>query len=562
MRYFLRQIFSTQRYLSLLERDRASLVYVIATIGLVGLSFYFALVNDWAAVAGGDWDTAPLIRALNTPSNIAIFLSLYILYPLIVVLTRIGQLRLASWLLPFIFFIPAVGNSLLDPRNFSNATDTLVLVVFTLLMGFFNEQRGLAFSAVVVALLFLLDNGEQTPTFIANYSLLFTGLFALVALYLRFARLSRMEGEGMAGIERVRLAEITTSISRKASQRVSLDELLNYGLALIRETYPQFYHAQVFLIDEKRVQARLVVSTGEAGRILLARNHALSVGSLSVIGQVTFKGKALIAQAGSPESIHRPNDVLPNTRTEAAFPLRIEEEVIGALDLQSKQFMYLRDEEIQTFQSLADSLALAIDNVRQFENARARALESQRLAEQARSALNEVQRLNKRLIGRAWSDYLQDRGSNFGLEVNLEDEQTRDLPDNSPMISRALSEQTLVRQANQVAVPLQVRGQVIGALEFEVEEDAQFSTMHLDLLAEISERLGLAAENARLVEESQRAAQREALINEVSTRLQTTNTVETTLTEAARSLRETLNVNRIVIRLGTPSSAKKSDKPA
>ncbi|RMG84024.1 MAG: hypothetical protein D6712_12075, partial [Chloroflexi bacterium] len=52
-------------------------------------------------------------------------------------------------------------------------------------------------------------------------------------------------------------------------------------------------------------------------------------------------------------------------------------------------------------------------------------------------------------------------------------------------------------------------------------------------------------------EESQRIAQREALVNEISARLQTRTDVETTLAEAARSLRDVLKVGRVAIRLTT-----------
>jgi hypothetical protein len=72
----------------------------------------------------------------------------------------------------------------------------------------------------------------------------------------------------------------------------------------------------------------------------------------------------------------------------------------------------------------------------------------------------------------------------------------------------------------------------------------------------VSERFGLAAENARLFEESRRIAQREALINEVGTRLQASSGVETTLMEAARSLQQMLKANRVSIQLGEPPVAQ------
>jgi hypothetical protein len=62
------------------------------------------------------------------------------------------------------------------------------------------------------------------------------------------------------------------------------------------------------------------------------------------------------------------------------------------------------------------------------------------------------------------------------------------------------------------------------------------------------------------VEESQRIAQRETLINEISSRLQSANNVEATLAEAARSLNETLRANKVTIRLGIPSDEKPANR--
>ena len=103
-----------------------------------------------------------------------------------------------------------------------------------------------------------------------------------------------------------------------------------------------------------------------------------------------------------------------------------------------------------------------------------------------------------------------------------------------------------------IAVPLRVRGQVIGAMEFELDENGNLMPEDLNLIEEVGEQLGLAAESNRLFETSQRVAQREALVNEIATRLQASNNVEMTLSEAARRLRSTLKANRVSIRLGAP----------
>ncbi|MEL7234608.1 MAG: hypothetical protein AAGK74_08930, partial [Chloroflexota bacterium] len=97
-----------------------------------------------------------------------------------------------------------------------------------------------------------------------------------------------------------------------------------------------------------------------------------------------------------------------------------------------------------------------------------------------------------------------------------------------------------------------VRGEVIGAMEFEIGDD--LSQEDLDMLGEVGERFGLAAENNRLYENSQRTAQREALVNEIGTRMQSANSVEATMTEAMRSLSDALKAKRVSIQLGRPAA--------
>src|SRR5262249_37226567 len=93
--------------------------------------------------------------------------------------------------------------------------------------------------------------------------------------------------------------------------------------------------------------------------LLLARGHKLAVGSKSVIGQVTSTGQSVVALDTSASAIHRANELLPNTRAELALPLKINENIIGALDLQSKKVDAFSEADIRLFQAVADQVAIA-----------------------------------------------------------------------------------------------------------------------------------------------------------------------------------------------------------
>ena len=104
-----------------------------------------------------------------------------------------------------------------------------------------------------------------------------------------------------------------------------------------------------------------------------------------------------------------------------------------------------------------------------------------------------------------------------------------------------------------VAIPLRVRGLALGALELELPDRAPLSNDEIDLAMNVVDRFGVMIESQRASEDNRRLAQREALVNAISGRLQTSYDIHTLLGEAARGLQGALGVQRIAIRLGTPT---------
>ncbi len=146
-------------------------------------------------------------------------------------------------------------------------------------------------------------------------------------------------------------------------QSGQVDDLLQQTVELIRERFG-FYHAQVFLLDERGEWAVLRASTGEAGRQLLARGHKLQVGSRSVIGRVTADGVPVVARDTDKDSVHRKNELLPQTRAELAVPMKLGERVIGALDVQSVKPDAFGEDDVVALQILANQIAIAVNNAR------------------------------------------------------------------------------------------------------------------------------------------------------------------------------------------------------
>lgn len=126
---------------------------------------------------------------------------------------------------------------------------------------------------------------------------------------------------------------------------------------------------------------------------MLASGHKLRIGNTSMIGWCIANQKARIALDVGQEAVRFDNPLLPRTRSELALPLISRGEVIGALSIQSDQEAAFTEEDIVSFQTMADHLANAIQNAQLYD-------QLQKELKQRRHAENEMRKLNKELENR------------------------------------------------------------------------------------------------------------------------------------------------------------------
>jgi len=165
--------------------------------------------------------------------------------------------------------------------------------------------------------------------------------------------------------KRANQLETAANIARQASSMLDPHALLNTAVNLIRDRFG-FYHASIFLMEGQSATIR--ASTGEAGRQMVASGHSLlAEEGTSIIGHVCHTGEPLIVNDVTQNPTHRPHPLLPDTRGELGIPLKIGNEVTGALDVQSTQANAFTEDDVAVLQTLADQIAVALDNARSFE---------------------------------------------------------------------------------------------------------------------------------------------------------------------------------------------------
>ncbi len=180
--------------------------------------------------------------------------------------------------------------------------------------------------------------------------------------------------------------QTAAEVAQAASSILDLNELLPRVVELITARFG-LYYTGIFLVDDARKWAVLRAGSGEAGRIQLEKGHRLRLDQESMIGRCIVQAEAQIAQQLSEDVVYFQNPYLPDTRAELALPLTLGGKPIGAMTIQSTRADAFTPEDITVLQTLADQLAIAIENARFLEETRLRA-ENEQLLNQISAQLS------------------------------------------------------------------------------------------------------------------------------------------------------------------------------
>ncbi|MCA9978795.1 MAG: GAF domain-containing protein, partial [Anaerolineales bacterium] len=113
--------------------------------------------------------------------------------------------------------------------------------------------------------------------------------------------------------------------------------------------------------------------------IQIEQNHHLTINGRSLIGGATGNGQLRISQNVKQDDEWQANPHLPLTQSELAIPLRVRGQISGALTIQSSMPNAFEPELINTLQTMADHLAIAIENSQLLARAEERARQQQKL---------------------------------------------------------------------------------------------------------------------------------------------------------------------------------------
>lgn len=203
--------------------------------------------------------------------------------------------------------------------------------------------------------------------------------------------------------ERAARLSVIASIGQKTTAIMELNELLHHSVDLISETF-RYYNVIILLVDGDELVLRAATLSSLKP---LEGEVRLRVGSNGITAWVAERGEPLCVSDTGKDPRYVATLKEMDTKSEMAVPIVLKGSVIGVLDAQSSEYDAFTNEDVFTLQTLADQLAVAIENAGLYEQA------SQEIAERKR--VEESLRIER--------DKLQNILDNMNDQVVIEDEQ-------------------------------------------------------------------------------------------------------------------------------------------
>jgi GAF domain-containing protein len=309
-------------------------------------------------------------------------------------------------------------------------------------------------------------------------------------------------------------------IAHQVASIQDLDRLLRLAANLISEQFG-CYHVGIYLINQRGDYVNLQATSSEGGKRLLESGYRLRVGTEGLIGYVAAEKKPRISLDVGEDAIFFDNPELPETRSELALPLIVRNKVVGVLDLQSTEINAFKYNEIDTFQIMADQIAIAIENARLLT-------ESQLVISQLETISNENTRQN-------WRTELAAHNPVFHYSITG---------------VRPIEKPASTKGKNVLDIPITLRGQKIGIISLQRKaEFHKWTAQEETVAAKVAAQTALALENIRLVERTRQRANREQAIANVTARIRETLDLDTVLRTTAREVQKALNLQEAEVRL-------------
>lgn len=546
--------------LNTIRRNIIRLVFLIAII--LGSLAYFS--NIYLLVQTRDW----LVAGVQT-----------FVYSTLLVLTLADKLplRVRTFGLLFIVLLLAVAE-LLETGLVGEGR--IFLVTFALLamilLDFRQALAMIALSLVMIAIIAgLMTNGLLPPPDFAKIDdstrvsewftgtaiyLLVTGLIsaALVTLIrdmqqaVANQKKLSLELEQERSALEVRVQERTTALQQRAAvMQIVADFSHNLQslrkqdemLALLADTFRKELHIPnicIFIPDPTGRHYSLDHYDGELAQTIFNTQGKIWVKTPGAFVNLIDSGNTLVLRNAGEHSIYFHQSGFSSVYAIVLLPFRSFEEKFGAICLFYADEPEMDEEQLQIYRGLADQLATALGKAG--------------LLSSLQKNVEELKISGQELTRKTWRGYIKSNRQTFSLRYN--NEKIEAGKQHSQFASQAFHEHRIVIRENEerggstLAIPIMLRDEPFGVIDMRFEENRVPENL-VTLVETASKRLALALDNARLMEQIQTRADREAAISALAARIRASNDVNGILKIAATEIGHSFGASEVLVQLRT-----------
>ena len=172
---------------------------------------------------------------------------------------------------------------------------------------------------------------------------------------------------------RLRQLNLVREVSTQIANVLDVDELSARVTKLIQKTF-NYYYVAIFTLEPASTALRFRFSAVAArkGKKKASVPLEVEIGE-GLIGEAALHGEQIVCDDVRADARYRFIDSLPETKSEVVFPLKIEDRVLGILDVQSNQLKAFHPNDILILHALADNIARAVDGAHLYSRLRRRA---------------------------------------------------------------------------------------------------------------------------------------------------------------------------------------------
>jgi len=347
---------------------------------------------------------------------------------------------------------------------------------------------------------------------------------------------------------------------RSQSDTDSIEDIVGDAINHLRNRLNYNYVRVVMLDDNEEPTTAYYSSIGVEQ---IARTNNFNFTSNSAFQQSLNDRTLRIIQQRDPGNISA--HLLPSSNSGVVIPAQSFGQVVALFDIQSENIQPIEPELANVLELFVEQVAGTLAYQRITSALRSDILEQQNIINQQRTLLETMQVSQTEGIVTDWQYYLQQRGlESIGYDINdkrqISTLEAGDIPED---LRQSFEGGKVIVQPvgdNQnVIIPIQFRETVVGAISFQIPQEIPITDRKLDFIRSVTERLALALDNKRLLEQTQIQAQRESTANEIGSVLLSSTDVQSVLQTAVSRFNEALGAVSTRIYL-QPSTLETADR--